>query len=374
MENKEEKPVYDDRCGTIPMSQLALPPYERLEMPIMNGNVRHVPREIEDALRADEEKEKARLAAVKKEEQKKKDRERNQAKKELKRKREEAQRAGIEFVEPVEMPPNRKRKSKVPMTYEEFEREPIIGAYMRHYGLTRTNWDAERNGPIMSRVITHHIAYMAMKYPYQYVRVSEMRDPAKFIHIIILCHKTRYLQFLIRNDNLNNSQFDELDFDSFPERIIRRPPIRFWHWIAGAVPQVDWYDVNGDHIIYTIEGLPKYYPTDDNLREYPHEIGLLSNKRYDGSVIDETRGDVRDRGIFLYVCDTFLPVPPHLIAHWCIFEFPFMPVNTDWMSNRQKPPEEKKKRARKMTGLGAEVLPQDVAKQEPDKPSEISQG
>lgn len=315
----------DNRCGLVPMSELNVGPYERFTK-LPNYNFRHIPKEMEDVLQVAEDARKKEEAEKKKKEAKQKQKERDALKRQRKR-------DGIEEPEPVE----RKRKEVKLLGPADFEKHPIVGAYMEYHGLSLSKWDEAKNGPLLSRMMNEKIAFMAMKYPFQYKRVSLERDPAKFIHVIVLTQKFNYMQFLIRNDRLNNSQFDELDYFSFPERMIRAPPSRFFHWIAGAEPQVDWFEENGDHVVYNIKGFPKYYPNEYDMHICPHEIGLLSNRNYDGEIIDPSIGDIRDRGIFLYICDMFLPVPQHMIQHWFIFRFPFTPMRPDPLSNRERP-------------------------------------
>lgn len=233
--------------------------------------------------------------------------------------------------------------------------DPVALAYMQFHGLSDEDWDAERNGPKRSRLFTWNYEFHAALYPYQYMPIRN-RDPTKFIHVLLLCQRETYLQFFIRHSALDNSQFDALDFVAFPERIIRTPPPRFWHWVAGEFPHVEWDRDDGVHEFITIDGYPKFTPNEFHLQDHPHEIGLLSNRRYDGSIIDESRGDVRNEGIYLFSCEMFVPVPRHDISHWFIFRFPYSPTRRDPRSNLPKPetPKRATKRAKVDSQLGEE--------------------
>ena len=224
----------------------------------------------------------------------------------------------------VRMPKRRKYKPEE-YTVKLILEDPVYKAYLNYYGLSKDAWDEERNGPLSSRCEEEVYMFAAYHFPHQHVRMGLNRDPAKFIFIMVLMKLTsaRPMIFYIRNSLLDNSQFDALQMEWFPERVFRKPPPRFWHWVAGYKPHVKGHNVDGTTSIIPVNDYPMYDPSDFDMINHPHEIGLLSNRRYDGTIIDPAVAEPEDRGAFLYVCDAFHPVDQHEIEFTFFYTFPY---------------------------------------------------
>jgi len=203
--------------------------------------------------------------------------------------------------------------------------DPVYKTYLNYYGLSKDAWDEERNGPIESRCEEEVYMFAAYHFPHQHVRMGLNRDPTKFIFIMVLMKTVKMtpMVFYIRNSLLDNSQFDALQMEWFPERTFRAPPTRFWHWVAGYKPQIKARNPDGTHSVVFVNDYPMFDPSDFDMINHPHEIGLLSNRRYDGTIIDPSVAEPEDRGAFIYVCDPFHPVDQHEIEFTFFYTFPY---------------------------------------------------